>query len=1275
MPDITGTIAGTISPITGSIETVRSALSFSLWKKHPYTPIGYLFVLKPKVVLSARVNQASFTYPLNQFDYDTVTSGSFANVREGMTLLLGTGPGKSDLGRQRIRVSPDTTTIFIGRSSRGTDDGQLKLLDNAHVTILDDYRVWAKIPYIAPDGTQYKDAAVLPIGYPTRPPPKANGGTPVFAIPANEGTYGSLHFSAATSRPFAPFGPSFGSDVTLSYAWQFDDGTPNLSFDAEVDVEFDEDRRFRWVHLIVADNNSHSHIHHIPTYTARRGADGLLEQNDEGRLIEYFTISRSVTSEGQSVTVDIYEDLSPDDYPEGTLVMYAEEEYYGNTRVADPRFCVKFWGWLGSYNTRLQATERGITNATSITLVDIAGRAKALPAFPQIIENHYQAGLWTQMAYASLDRYLHYLLYWHSTVLELANYTPAISDNIGLYPFPRLASDGQDLWGQVMQRAKAIGYTLTCNTRGELRVRANPMTLPTLSQFEALPPLERLYYRPQTALLTLTTDDYSSATVGVDPIPKHHWIKGSAIQTSGLEARYALAKPLFCAWPGESPGQGVAATEVGEQLRLGQSDLNTYIGNLVAAEFENIYAPFDLDLIHAGEIGIEPADMLPIEVEVDPTKFRRELPFTSAFALPTAVNYTYDPRRGTKKARLTAAWETSGDPAVTVIYNDLNIPIYQQPDLGGDDDIVIDASPLDPPEPSPLPDGSVPGGVMVLLESGLLLRATSFTDDNLPIFEDASPGGTQRGDWEAHYKLQGDYHREDRLLLQHKFGIAACADAWHALPLTWSNIYTIPDGGETTSKTLFARGNYWGVQGSPNRKDFFFWLDHDPLSGSGDDWSLQKTADNFDTIESVRIDSAYTPYTTDYDGITQSWFNSGERGVLWATKDERVYQSNDWGNNWAQVDTRYLRSADDGISDEDIGGGQRKLTLDFTTSMCGVDIDATSTFFSISPYLPLSGSYLNYVSGNGWRTPLRSNGNYNLRYFALGRVIRQETHAVSIIVTYDCAAIDPDNNIGNLAIWRNGTRIGANVSAFVGTNLTHTFSDLNLDIHLGDTLGFLANGLHTPTEGPEDPPLEDSEITIKKIEIIYTGGTPFFFGEFSSELDMPFELPVGHTLNRGNARLGFIEWMEIRQRIKIGSAYYTAPRLDALPFGVATAKLNAKIMYLLYSTLDSTDNLWLSSDAGRTWSARRFPTPAGAATVNCGYHLWDYNPNYLVTFANGDNGETTIQESVDGGITWTDWSALLASALVDLGEDPSPIRSVWLDDPTKRWAADWLLNS
>jgi hypothetical protein len=139
------------------------------------------YMHQPTIVFEALVNETgTITYPIQDITFDGVITGAFGDIEPGMTVLFGSTQGGDDYGRNRVRAAATSTVLKIGRSSIGTRDGEVQVVNNSYITVLDDYRVWSKVPYIDGDdnAAMYKDADIVVGTNTTTPPPVANTGPP-----------------------------------------------------------------------------------------------------------------------------------------------------------------------------------------------------------------------------------------------------------------------------------------------------------------------------------------------------------------------------------------------------------------------------------------------------------------------------------------------------------------------------------------------------------------------------------------------------------------------------------------------------------------------------------------------------------------------------------------------------------------------------------------------------------------------------------------------------------------------------------------------------------------------------------------------------------------------------------------------------------------------------------------------------------------------------------------------------------------------------------------
>lgn len=593
-----------------------------------------LFLLSPTAVFKARINNpGTFAFPIRDLEYDTVILGSYSNIWPNMTVFLGSTEGASDLGVTRVRTLANSHTLPVGLSSQGNHYGEINPVDNCYITVLSDWRVWPKIPRIDADDTRYMDGALDWATYGQYSPPVANAG-PAFVGTIDPDTeVVTVDFDASDSFATHP------SATISSYGWAVGDGAivTGTTSTAAITVEFPAG--FRWVTVGIADSNSQFHYKHIPV---------LAIDPDDDPCISNFLIERhTIRQDGQEMTVRIREDIPTSVYPDNTLALVFEGE---PTNAAD-RSNLVLMGWLEQEPTEIEATDTGTLKDVSLTIVDVAGRLKSLPGFSQFVEHNEDPDEWGEMEQPDMNRYLHFILQWQTTALDLADYFPPPTGTD--YHLHRMVSDGASLYEQINRRAQALipDHLLTCDTKGVLRVLPDPLVQTTAD-------------RTSTVQTTLDAGDYINPSYIQQRHPRVHWLRSNAVI-----ADYTSINTAFCIAPGTSPGWGEGTQDEGERLALSQSDLNTVTGH----RYARLNAPqsvFRLTLAEGSRQGIEPALMTWVQLTIPATAAaQRGLTLTNARGLVQQIDVRYASTRTglTKTYSLTWERETSGTPATTVV--------------------------------------------------------------------------------------------------------------------------------------------------------------------------------------------------------------------------------------------------------------------------------------------------------------------------------------------------------------------------------------------------------------------------------------------------------------------------------------------------------------------------------------------------------------------------------------------------------------------------------
>lgn len=607
----------------------------------------YLFLLSPPVRFKGRTNMpGTITYPLDTLTFDTVTTGIYSDVGPPMTLFLGTSNGDDDLGRQRVRKLATSTTIPIGRSSRGTNDGELDVEDNAYITVFEDFRVWSRIPVIdsADDNTIYKDSDFAAAGNAEDPPPVAVGGGG-FAATIDSGTgLITVSFDASQSVQY-DFAVSDALSPITDYLWEVDDGTITVGTITDDSITVTFPAGFRWVWLTVTADSGKATQIYIPVFA---------RDPDDDECIGHQVISQRITKSGQEVAIRITQDITRAEYPDGTLAMLWDRE----PSSPSDRTHMQFVGWHQSDEGSIRAERTATLRDSILHFVDVAGRLKTLPGFPQVLEAGIPSA-WQYTQYPNVFAYLHYLLYWHSTAMFVADLILG-GQILNNFAFKILSSDQGTLYDQANDLANRVtpDHWLTCNQQGQLMLVVDPIIQHTAD-------------RDPTTYDTLSAAKWSEIHFNYERPPRVFRLISYAIVSSDTDV-----VGIRSIAPGLAEGQGAQPIELPLRIAEGQTDLNRTEGNRYArvnARLGPVTVIMPYDLLNRT---VQPAKMGWVSLDVaSGYQPPRPLPFEIANALVHEINiaYDYQPTGLVRTATLTLEVETSGTPAVTYTPTEANV--------------------------------------------------------------------------------------------------------------------------------------------------------------------------------------------------------------------------------------------------------------------------------------------------------------------------------------------------------------------------------------------------------------------------------------------------------------------------------------------------------------------------------------------------------------------------------------------------------------------------
>lgn len=186
------------SPLSGATLTAQRANS----RSRRY----FLAFSRPNVIFTARINQTFSTLDnVTQFGWDT-GSVTYTDVKAGMTVLIGSTAGASDIGALRVRRPLTGTLVYVAQVSG------MALADNQYLTFVDNFPLEPKIPVVS-DTLEYMDCDI-----PYSPEYSPTGGILRIGPPVRvlERTGSTVSVTLPAPGYYSPVGATISS-----YLWYF----------------------------------------------------------------------------------------------------------------------------------------------------------------------------------------------------------------------------------------------------------------------------------------------------------------------------------------------------------------------------------------------------------------------------------------------------------------------------------------------------------------------------------------------------------------------------------------------------------------------------------------------------------------------------------------------------------------------------------------------------------------------------------------------------------------------------------------------------------------------------------------------------------------------------------------------------------------------------------------------------------------------------------------------------------------------------------------------
>lgn len=600
-----------------------------------------LFIYQPRTVMQCKINDAAITKGAMTITYNNVTLGSSSVVEAGMTLLIGTTAGASDVGRIRIR-SASASSFTVSENSN------IQWANSLFLTVLRYFEIWPVFPRIIfnpnqiDDSIFYKDYDIAYTNQnsllgtfvnmgPHRPVLLENGSQSVWW--SSTGTLNLLGHA-------------------LTYDWAFEGGTPTGSTSADPG----------WVTY----NTVGDYVTRLIVTDAVNGAQdtsyryvSVKNKIGEGSTtpIPKWTMTDLQGSRGEggySAQFTIFDTVSITD---NAVIMLATDDWYGSTRQnlggnypnASEVF---FVGYVDKDTIRYDYEKSFVQfNVNSIT-----GLMKNSLGFSVSVQSVASPSRWYELLDMDGRRAMYHYLKWHTTVLNTVDFEFKGTD----YPIQYFDSDRTSMYDALdnFMRGTFLGEVVA-DRQGKIwaEVRADAYANPTGS-FPSVMDISKRDWKNEPSIEEKVMDEVSFLEYG--------GIAYSGVVTGTFAALLANA-------PGGAPSFR-GKTEKLEGLALGgQVQLNAAVGN-VWANKNSRYPAVNMQMTE----NLSNLDIAPQETNriiITPSDTNRNLSLDALY-IPHTMAWSYDSENGIKLPTITYGNLLNGPAGDSII-----IPVT--PDAGG----------------------------------------------------------------------------------------------------------------------------------------------------------------------------------------------------------------------------------------------------------------------------------------------------------------------------------------------------------------------------------------------------------------------------------------------------------------------------------------------------------------------------------------------------------------------------------------------------------------
>lgn len=638
----------------------------NLLRTRPHRARLAMSIYQPPTVLSCQLNSVTGTVGAYVLPYDNVVTGSYSNVTAGMTLLVGTQPGYSDVGRIRVR-SATASAITVAENS------DINWRDNLYLTVIKFYELWPIFAYyeLTGDVVAYKD---YDVAYTNQ---NSVLGSLICMGPHHAGYEGETVYYTATGTVFVA-GPD-----TPRYSWVFEGGVPGTSTAQTPGyVAYPNDGHYttKLTVSVTGSSASDTSYRHVSIYN-RSGVTNIPIRKWN---MEPLSGSRE---DGAYVTRVIVRENTQSIMDGALVVLFADDEYGaahtslgGNAQNRSKTF---FVGYIKSGSIQYDYAK----SIVEFEVVSVTDLMKALKCSGISVDSVVTPDDWFELPDMDVRKALYHFLRWHTTLLNVAD-VQYLGEN---YKFQYFETDPSTMYDAIdtFTRSSLHGRMM-CDRQGKVFIEPQPdaingsMTGTAIGMY-----IDRRDWVGEPSLeLPMST------------VPLAYLEMGGVAYSGAVTGTY---EAFISAAPGD-----VSTIHGNDDDRQGlilttQANLNRMVGDVFA--YENAKYP-SLSLDMAGNY--RNFDVVPLErhlITITPTDSQGRLNLVNHPFHLTNIEWSYDSLNEMLVPHCTFHEMTQGYAGATV-------PIYQAPqdNFPPQPDVDDPTWPLLPPwrPPGPVPDNKPP---------------------------------------------------------------------------------------------------------------------------------------------------------------------------------------------------------------------------------------------------------------------------------------------------------------------------------------------------------------------------------------------------------------------------------------------------------------------------------------------------------------------------------------------------------------------------------------